>query len=125
MENNRFMGHVVGGELVCRGHGGCRGCTSWNTRLSWRHVVGHMHVVEVCRGEQSFYGACRGWEGSTSWVRGVSWMHVVDTACRGITGREVLYTNGIDLLLSICFTDLIFIKYEFNLTSNKHQVTCT
>ena len=57
--------------------------------------------------------------GSTSWVRGVSWMHVVDTACRGITGREVLYTNGIDLLLSICFTDLIFIKYEFNLTSNK------
>ena len=95
VENNRFMGHVVGGELVCRGHEGCRGCTSWNTRLSWRHVVGHNHVVDVCRGQQSFSAACRGDKESVSWNTSMSWVYVVehmlfhvhvvgtDVVCRG------------------------------------------
>ena len=78
------MGHMHVVE-VCRGQqsfsGACRGDNdrmSWNTTMSWMHVVEHMlfqehvvgtdvvcrgyqYVVGACRGEQSFYGACRGW----------------------------------------------------------------
>ena len=78
------MGHMHVVE-VCRGQhsfsGACRGDNdrmSWNTTMSWMNVVEHMlfqehvvgtdvvcrgyqYVVDACRGEQSFYGACPGW----------------------------------------------------------------
>ena len=54
-----------------------RGGMSWNTRLSLMHVVGNKHVVDVCRGQQSFLGhvvetmkVCRGTQAcreSMSW----------------------------------------------------------
>ena len=79
--------------------------------------MGHMHVVEACRGQQSFSGACRrvvetkrvcrgtqACRGSMSWSTNLFMGHVVGgevvcrggtswTACRGITSwtRVVKY----------------------------------
>ena len=40
--------------------------------------MGHMHVVDVCRGQHSFSGACRGDNDRMSWNTTMSWMYVVD-----------------------------------------------
>ena len=57
--------------------------------------MGHNHVVDVCRGQQSFSAACRGDKESVSWNTSMSWEYVVehtlfhehvvgtDVVCRG------------------------------------------